>query len=102
MKKLLKTLGILCLLVAGALGTRRVILNQRFERNILIVQQGMTEQDVVTLLGKADRVYRPCWARHARCSYDSAYGIPYRLVGFWLVSFDESGNVIEKEELDSP
>jgi len=63
---------------------------------------GMTEQDVVTLLGKADRVYRPCWARHARCSYDSAYGIPYRLVGFWLVSFDESGHVIEKEELDSP
>ena len=90
------------MLVGATLGTRRVILNQRFERNIPKVQQGMTEQDVVALLGSADRVYRPCWTRDARCSYDYAYGIPYRLVGLWMVSFDESGHVIEKQEWDSP
>jgi hypothetical protein len=32
----------------------------------------------------------------------TAYGIPYRFVGLWMVSFDESGHVIQKQEWDSP
>jgi hypothetical protein len=98
---LVAAIAILAASTLAALTVRRVHA-RRFERNIALVHDGMTEREVVALLGRTSDQHRPCWAVNQRCSFDYVYPMPSTFLGYWVISFDRSGKVIDKDDWYSP
>lgn len=81
---------------------RRAGARRRFERNIPLIRAGMTEPQATALLGRNYEMHRPCWGADPRCKFEYMYPMPSEFLGFWSISFDENGQVIDKEGWYSP
>jgi hypothetical protein len=90
-------LSILVAIATFAAGSR-FLYKQRLERNLPPIHEGLQESEVVGLLGQPHDVARPCWGKNPRCNFDYVYSMLFSVVGFALISFDNSGDVIGKEE----
>jgi hypothetical protein len=68
------------------------------ETRAQLVKTGMSERDVVAMLGPADRVLKPCLsgAQQHECDKDLVYDVPLEFDSFWTVSLDASGHVISR------
>jgi hypothetical protein len=91
-------LAVLCIGVAWRIKIKR----QYFESNVNLIHQGMSAGDVVALLGVPKETRKPCNARRPDCDKDLVYAAPLDFVGFWTVSLDQSGHVIDKFHWQSP
>jgi hypothetical protein len=98
--KLKFTIAILlaALSIIGVLSYRRAAVRRdRIDSQIELVQAGMSERDVITILGKADRSQKPCLTGgKPNCDKELVYHIPLEFDSFWTVSLDSSGLVIGK------
>ena len=104
MKKRKTTLLAISILIAAVTFAvaSRFAYKHRLERNLALVHQGLLEVEVISLLGHPHRVAHPCWGANPGCSFDYVYSMPFTSVGYDVISFDNSGRVIGKEEWYSP
>lgn len=99
-----KILSITALVViAGSLLVWRLSsVHRDFESKIVMVRLGMTERDVIRVLGKPKGYKNPCYSQRPNCNQDMIYVLPFDFVSFWTISLDQSGDVIGKFHWQSP
>jgi hypothetical protein len=102
MRRILAAAAVILAVAFLLLLTNSYVHQRRLERNLPLVHEGMPESDVVGLLGRPDRVARPCWAANRQCSFDYVYDMPWTSFGNWVISFDAFKHVIAKRALYSP
>lgn len=91
------------LALASCLVAWRILLvRHRFQRNMSLVHQGMTRDEVVHILGQPKEFKRPCYAKGPNCDQDLVYSLPFDFVSFWTISLDQSGHVVETFHWESP
>ena len=81
---------------------RVITIRHRFHSNIASIREGMTQAEVIDILGKPEEVRKPCYARRVSCDQDFVYSTPFEFAGFWTVSLDRSGRVIDTFHWQSP
>jgi hypothetical protein len=87
--------------VVLAVWTRIHIVRERTRERLAHIAEGMTQQEVQAIADKP-RMMRPCYSPRPQCEADMVYPIPFDFVGFWVISLDHSGRVIEKVFWESP
>ena len=104
MKKRKTTFLVISILIAAVTFAvaSRLAYKHRLERNLPLVREGLPEVEVISLLGHPHRVAHPCLGANPGCSFDYVYSMPFTSVGYDVISFDNSGRVIGKEEWYSP
>lgn len=88
---------VVCLIV-----WRGAVARERFQNNITKISAGMAKTEVILILGQPEEFKKPCYSPRPVCDQDLVYPAPFNLVGFWTVSFDTSGHVIDKFYWQSP
>jgi hypothetical protein len=101
-----KALLAIAIIVASAgilLLGRMLIRQRRINAGISNILIGMTESQVVELLGKPAEL-RPCSQipKVSSCKEEYVYYPPFELVSYWTVSFDQQGKVMDKFHWQSP
>jgi hypothetical protein len=97
------TIGAAVLILTGSLVCWRVIATRKhFQDEIVMIHAGMTRQEVIDRLGEPRESKRPCYERRPDCDQDLVYAVPFDFVGFWTVSLDQFGHVIDTFHWESP
>ena len=90
-------LAVVAVIVATAFViTRKLSVARRIRSGIGMVQPGMTESDVVALLGRPTYLQKPCFGPRPSCEEDLVYAIPFDFLNEWTISVDHSGRVTAK------
>lgn len=75
---------------------------RRMNAGLEVLKPGMSEQEVLSILGNPKHTDKPCWSPRPGCEKDLVYTLPFEFVGAWTISLDPSGHVIGKQRWESP
>jgi hypothetical protein len=100
-KRKVALISSLALAIIVALLARSLLHVRKLGENLPRIQVGMNVTGVRSLLGEPNEIAKPCWGSDPHCAYNYVYSIPTDERSDWVISFDDEGHVIDKEQWHS-